>query len=550
MKILITFLLVSGPALLISCGDSTGPSGSNISPSTLTVNFTGSTGRAFPESTVEPVSTVLSSRGHTCPKSSCMTTAFWTVCSDHGFNSYVLYRSLTPDIKTNPSSADTLGEFTSPNTSLYVDSDITWGTEYFYVLETTDESGNGVWSNEVAITTPEINAPDPSVLSKDDATWFCVDLSWTKCPNPNFESYMLYRSLTPDIETDSTLADLVCDLSWSLDTAYSDTSVTFSTTYYYALLTTNTENLSSWSNEITVNTMTNMPDSLAVTVNVGNDPWDIVSLPSGQYVYVTNRGDNNVSVIKTSDNTVQTTVSVGDNPYGICVLPSGEFVYVTNWGSDNVSVIRTSDNSLVATINAGRRPVGICAVPSGEFVYVTNRDDNNVSVIRTSDNSVVSTVPVGTNPYRICSLPSGEFVYVTNWSSNSVSVLRTSDNTVVKTITMYTDPIGICALQSGDYVYVSNFGNDVVAVIRTSDNTVIKTINVGNGPWGICSHSSAECIYVTNSTDNTVSLIRTSDNKVLTDRNVGSNPSSICSLPSGEAVYIVNFHDGTVSVLK
>lgn len=536
-------------ALLLACGDSTGPSGSDLSPSTLSVSFTGHTGKAGPDAASDLSASALG-RNSTGTKSSCIITASWTICSDQGFHSYVLYRSETNDISSDPSSAKILGEFTQVNTSIYVDTDITWDTEYFYVLKNTDSGGNGVWSNEVSITTPEIEAPAPSVLSEVDVSWYYVDLSWTKCPNPNFDSYRLYRSLTPNIEDDSTLAELICDLSWSLDTAYTDTTVLSSSTYYYALLTANTEDISSWSNEITSSTMTYIPYNVTETLDVGSNPWGICSLPSGEYVYVTNRGDDNVSVIRTSDNSVSATVNVGDIPYGICSLPSGEYVYVTNCGSDNVSVIRTSSNSVVATIIAGDRPVGICSLPSGEYVYVTNRDDDNVSVIRTSDNSVVTTVDVGTTPYRICSLPSGNYVYVTNWNSNNVSVIRTSDNSVVKTIDMFTHPIGICTLPSGDFVYVSNYSNDVVAVIRTSDNSLVKTVNVGNGPWGLCSHPSGECVFVANSTDDTVSLIRTSDNKVIRTRNVGGNPSSICSLPSGKAAYIVNYNDGTVSVMQ
>jgi YVTN family beta-propeller protein len=536
---------------LLSCGDSTGPAGPDISPSVLSVTFTGQTGKSISDESSEPLSAVvLSQGGFDSPKSSCVVTAFWSICSDHDFHSYILYRSETPNIQSDPSSAEIIAEITSANTNLFVDEGVTWSTDYYYALKTADEAGNGVWSNEAPITTPAVNPPDPSLLTNVDASWDSAELSWTKCPNPNFESYRIYRSLVPHIEDDSTLAELVTEITWSLDTAYTDTSLTFSTTYYYALLTSNTENLSAWSNEITVNTMNNIPDEIIATVNAGSDPWNICSLPSGDYVYVTNRGDDNVSVIRTADNSVTATVSVGENPYGISALPSGAYVYVTNWGTDNVSVLRTSDNSVVATVSVGHRPVGICALPSGEYVYVTNRDDNNVSVIRTSDNTEVATINVGTTPYRICALPSGDYVYITNWGSDDVSVIRTSDNTVVDTVDMFTNPIGISAQPSGDYVFVSNYGNDLAAVIRTSDNSVVETIDIGNGPWGICMHPSGECLYVANSIDNSVSIVRTSDYKVLETVWVGSNPSSVCSLPSGDAVYVVNYNDDTVSVMQ
>jgi YVTN family beta-propeller protein len=86
----------------------------------------------------------------------------------------------------------------------------------------------------------------------------------------------------------------------------------------------------------------------------------------------------------------------------------GAFAYVTNDGSDNVSVIRTSDNTVVATVAVGRAPVGVAVTSDGALVYVANEFSDNVSVIRTSDNTVVATVAVGTFPVGVAVTPTTE----------------------------------------------------------------------------------------------------------------------------------------------
>ncbi|MEO0228367.1 MAG: beta-propeller fold lactonase family protein [candidate division WOR-3 bacterium] len=63
------------------------------------------------------------------------------------------------------------------------------------------------------------------------------------------------------------------------------------------------------------------------------------TLSNGKYVYVTNAGSDNVSVIRTSDNTVVATIPVGDCPFGVAALPNGNYLYVANFLSHNVSVI-------------------------------------------------------------------------------------------------------------------------------------------------------------------------------------------------------------------
>ena len=70
------------------------------------------------------------------------------------------------------------------------------------------------------------------------------------------------------------------------------------------------------------------------------------------FAYVPNLGDNTVSVINTTDNTVAaSTVTVGASPYGVAVSPDGSRVYVGNSGGVNtVSVIDTGTNTVIATV--------------------------------------------------------------------------------------------------------------------------------------------------------------------------------------------------------
>jgi len=348
------------------------------------------------------------------------------------------------------------------------------------------------------------------------------------------------------------------------------------------------------------------PDTVVATVIVGNNPNGIVSLPSGNYVYVTNYYHNTVSVIRTSDNTVVTTVNVGGGPQDVCSLPSGDYVYVVNGGDDNVSVIRTSDNTVVATVDVGDEPQAICSLPSGDYVYVTNFKDNNVSVIRTSDNTVVTTVNVGIYPFGICSLPSGDYVYVSNGRDDNVSIIRTSDNTVVATVTVGDSPSDICSLPSGDYVYVVNGGDNSVSVIGSLNPEVIlpdsstvwrhlnetRLIEWQNFPGSDVSvvlyngASIVATLWASTANDGSCSSagpipsdwaegtqyrIYIEDNAFYSAYSdyfevrsgtgaypineletvaVGDNPYGICSLPSGDFVYVTNSDDDNVSVIR
>ncbi len=100
--------------------------------------------------------------------------------------------------------------------------------------------------------------PAASTLSADaSGSANTVFLSWTQCPDSDFEQYRLFRSTTPDIEESPAGAVIVATHSTASDTVFTDTGLDWDETYYYALVTRDTEGLETWSNEVSAVT----PDS-------------------------------------------------------------------------------------------------------------------------------------------------------------------------------------------------------------------------------------------------------------------------------------------------
>jgi YVTN family beta-propeller protein len=159
-----------------------------------------------------------------------------------------------------------------------------------------------------------------------------------------------------------------------------------------------------------------------------------------QTAYITNEGDNTVSVINIGTNIVTAIINVGFEPFGVSVSSDGNKVYITNSGDSTVSVINTYTNTVMATIKVGTNPVGVSVSPDGSKLFVANDSSNTVSVINTANNTVTSTIPVGAGPYGISVNPNGNDVYVANAGSNSVSVISTATNTVTATITVGKNP--------------------------------------------------------------------------------------------------------------
>lgn len=89
---------------------------------------------------------------------------------------------------------------------------------------------------------------------------------------------------------------------------------------------------------------------------------------------------------------VQTrSVSVGNNPNEVAVLKGK--AYVSNMGDNTVSVIDIASAAVTATIPVGKQPFGLNAFTIGatDYLYVTNLVSNSISVVDLGTNAVVST---------------------------------------------------------------------------------------------------------------------------------------------------------------
>jgi len=135
-------------------------------------------------------------------------------------------------------------------------------------------------------------------------------------------------------------------------------------------------------------------------VLVGLNPAKGAFTTNGNDFYVTNSGDNTVSVVDVSDKKVSHIVQVGASPYGIAVQPDNDYMYVANTGDNTVSAIRTSNKNVI-TLAAGIAPTDVGAVAGPEDdhdldrIFVLNSGSGTLTVILTEDVVVETTVDLG-----------------------------------------------------------------------------------------------------------------------------------------------------------
>ncbi|MBX9704837.1 MAG: YncE family protein [Gammaproteobacteria bacterium] len=135
-----------------------------------------------------------------------------------------------------------------------------------------------------------------------------------------------------------------------------------------------------------INTAT---DEVERNISIDGANIDIAITPDGKTLYVTHGADSdNISIIDTGTFDV-TPLAVGAVPLGVAISPDGTKAYVANYGDNTVSVIDTSNYSVesIPINNVGQSAIaGIAIAPDGSKAFVVT--DIGVAIIDLSNNTV------------------------------------------------------------------------------------------------------------------------------------------------------------------
>lgn len=270
---------------------------------------------------------------------------------------------------------------------------------------------------------------------------------------------------------------------------------------------------------------------LGARIPVGPAPAAIAFRPDSARAFVVLRDADRVDVINTATRTVTGDIPVGNEPIGIHINPT-PFGFVTNRADNNVTLIRPLALDAIGDLPAGTTPSGAAGTIDGELAVWTNRGSNTLTVhgIRTA---VQRSVATGSNPIAVDvvqyeSLPNQTvnrinnlgapvaLAYVANSGSDSVTVVDITTNpgdpanftaAVLTTITVGDSPVAVAFQPNGAIALVANRADNTVSIIEVASHTVIDTVPVGTSPEAIDFSPDGKRAYVANAAGESVTVL-------------------------------------------
>lgn len=224
--------------------------------------------------------------------------------------------------------------------------------------------------------------------------------------------------------------------------------------------------------------------SVANSSSVGTtfQPSAVVVHPSGNFLYASNFGSNDVTMYSRNSTTGVITplgsippAQTGTGPIALGTDSKGQFLYVLNQGSGSISAFSINSARGLLTELAGSPfavqpgPTAIAISQSSNFVYVANGTSSTVSAFSINSDGTLSAVPgspfstaFGTNLSWVVIDPKGRFVYASDFANNAIYGFAVQSNGALSPLSGSpftldaSNPLGMTTDTTGSFLYVAD----------------------------------------------------------------------------------------------
>lgn len=179
-------------------------------------------------------------------------------------------------------------------------------------------------------------------------------------------------------------------------------------------------------------------------------------------------------------------ITTGTLPSAVTATPDGRFVLVADEGEDQLTVLDTSDGDVVATIPTGVEPDAVAVSPDGNLAVVANSDDGTVTPVNLRAMHADRPVHVGDQPDAVgIGGPDGDIALVANLGDGTVTPLNLDTLKTGRPIRVGDEPDAIAVSPDGDSALVADLGSDAVTFVDLVTLRASMSVNVGIPPTGI-----------------------------------------------------------------
>ena len=211
--------------------------------------------------------------------------------------------------------------------------------------------------------------------------------------------------------------------------------------------------------------------------------------------------------------------------------PDGKEIWTSQMAmsSGTVLVLNAATLEIAYSINVGNMPSEVSFSSDGKYAFAANGMSDNVTVIDAASKQVIKNVPVGSGPVGAWT-GSNNMMYVDNEAGKSLTAIDAATLEVVRTYDLGFTP-GMAATLPNQELWVTNTDNGKVAFYSMTSDSKLGELATGAGAHGLTFTSDGAKAYVSNQAAGTVSVIDVPTHTITASVSVGSKPNGLVFRP-------------------
>jgi len=286
------------------------------------------------------------------------------------------------------------------------------------------------------------------------------------------------------------------------------------------------------------------------TIPVGSAASLVAVDRASDLIYVSNAGDNTVSVIDGESNAVIETDAVSGYPQAVSANPTLDRIYIGSFSTADISVINGKTNK-VTNVSMSSTPTitGLAANPTTGLVYGCN-ESKDVVVLNGNNNKVGPAVNIPNCGFGVGVNPQTNLIYFATFTPN-VTVVNGSTNKVVQTFPLdLTGAVTVAVDAKSNRYGVVDTNAGKLEISNASNGKLLGTVTGLNRPFGAVFLPGGKQALVTEESGNDLAFIDATNYTVINRTTVGNFPLGLDYNPATHLAYVVNATDDTVSVVE
>lgn len=213
---------------------------------------------------------------------------------------------------------------------------------------------------------------------------------------------------------------------------------------------------------------------------IGSHPNDIIA--DNNILYITCGELNSLIIYDLKNERINFDIPTGKFPHDICIYKEKNLIFISNMGEDSISVIDYIENKEIKRLKVQCTPIKIEISQNKKFLYLCmsylGYDKKGcIGVIDLKSLELIYKIEVGLSPVDF--YENNNYLYVSNLCDGSISIINLNEMKEEEQIITGGMPRGIIKIK--DYIFVGDYLNGLLNIINIKDKK-IKAISIGSEP--------------------------------------------------------------------